>query len=53
MSEARRLLSLQRSYTCGGCETEHRSWGKLHACPGCGHSLSVAVIHRVALVGPV
>jgi hypothetical protein len=51
--QARRLLSFQRSYTCGGCETEHRSWARLHSCPDCGHSLSVAVIRRAALVGPV
>ena len=49
---ARRLLSFQRSYACGGCETKHQSWARLHACPDCGHSLSVAVIRRVALVGP-
>ncbi len=47
----RRLVRLQRSYTCPGCDATHHSWARLSSCPDCGHSLSVAVIRRAALAG--
>lgn len=47
----RRLVRLQRTYRCPECEAEHHSWARLSSCPGCGHSLSVAVITRAALAG--
>jgi DNA-directed RNA polymerase subunit RPC12/RpoP len=49
----RRLVRLQRSYWCASCEAEHHSWARLSSCPDCGRSLSVAVIRRAALTGPV
>jgi DNA-directed RNA polymerase subunit RPC12/RpoP len=45
----KRLVRLQRSYRCASCAAEHHSWARLSACPGCGNSLSVAVIRRAAL----
>jgi transcription elongation factor Elf1 len=50
--QARRMVRLQRSYTCPSCAAEHHSWARLSTCPGCGHSLVVAVIKRAAFVGP-
>lgn len=47
--EARRLVGLERSYSCSGCGSEHRSWTRLPACPDCGDRLRVAVIRRAAL----
>jgi DNA-directed RNA polymerase subunit RPC12/RpoP len=49
----RRLVRLQRSYRCASCDAEHHSWARLSSCPDCGRSLSVAVIRRAALTGPV
>jgi predicted amidophosphoribosyltransferase len=49
VAEARRLVGLERSYTCGACGSEHRSWTRVRACPECGERLSVAVIRRAAL----
>ena len=51
-NQARRMVRLQRSYTCPGCAAEHRTWARLSTCPDCGHSLVVAVIKRAAFVGP-
>jgi hypothetical protein len=50
--QARRMVRLQRSYTCPGCDAEHHSWARLSSCSDCGHSLVVAVIKRAAFVGP-
>ncbi len=50
--QTKRMVRLQRSYTCPGCTAEHLSWARLDACPDCGHSLVVAVIKRAAFVGP-
>jgi hypothetical protein len=44
----RRLVGLEREYCCSAGH-EHRSWGRLRACPECGESLAVAVIRRAAL----
>ena len=49
--QARRMIRLQRTYTCPGCAGEHHSWARLSSCPQCGRSLSVAVIRRAAFVG--
>jgi hypothetical protein len=46
--EARRLVGFERHYRCSAGH-EHRSWTRLRACPGCGESLTFAVIHRAAL----
>jgi uncharacterized protein YlaI len=46
--EARRLVGLERTYTCAECGSEHRSWTRLRACPDCGDRLAVAVIRRAA-----
>jgi transcription elongation factor Elf1 len=50
--QARRMVRLQRSYTCPGCAAEYHSWARLSSCSECGHSLVVAVIKRAAFVGP-
>jgi hypothetical protein len=47
--EIRRLVGLEREYRCS-VGHEHRSWARLRACPECGEPLTVAVIHRAALV---
>jgi rubrerythrin len=47
--EVKRLIGLERRYACDGCGTEHRSWSRLRACPGCGEPLAVAVIRRAAV----
>jgi predicted amidophosphoribosyltransferase len=47
--EAKRLIGLERRYACGACGSEHRSWSRLRACPGCGEPLAVAVIRRAAV----
>jgi len=46
---ARRLVGLERSYSCDGCGSEHRSWSRLRACPDCGRRFVAAVIRRAAL----
>lgn len=46
--ETRRLIGLERSYSCGACGRQHRSWTRLSACPECGERLAVAVIRRAA-----
>lgn len=47
--EARRLVGLERHYSCSGCGAQHRSWTRMRACPDCGERLAFAVIHRAAL----
>lgn len=49
IGRAGRLVGLERTYECGGCGSEHRSWTRMRACPDCGEHLAVAVIHRAAL----
>jgi len=44
----RRVVGLEREYRCSAGH-EHRSWGRLRACPECGEALAVAVIRRAAL----
>jgi hypothetical protein len=48
-AEVKRLVGLERSYACGSCGSEHRSWSRLRACPECGEALAVAVIRRAAV----
>ena len=52
-THARRMVRLQRSYTCPACASVHHSWARLGSCPDCGQSLVVAVIRRAAFVDPV
>jgi hypothetical protein len=47
--EARRLVGFERSYRCGGCGHEDRSWSRLSTCPDCGTAYVAAIIHRAAL----
>ena len=47
---SRRLVGLERSYSCPSCEAEHRSWTRMRACPDCGEHLAVAVIRRALVV---
>ncbi len=49
VADVRRLVSLERRYSCRACGEEYRSWMRLHACPDCGERFTVAVIRRVAL----
>jgi predicted amidophosphoribosyltransferase len=49
-AEAKRLIGLERRYACRSCDSEHRSWSRLRACPACGEPLAVAVIRRAAVV---
>ncbi|MGI8461476.1 MAG: hypothetical protein ACR2OC_07555 [Solirubrobacterales bacterium] len=49
-SGARKLVGLERSYSCSGCGSEQRSWTRMSACPDCGERFAVAVIHRAAVV---
>ena len=46
--EARRLVSLERHYHCGGCGSERSSWTRISACPECGEAFVAAVIRRAA-----
>ena len=46
--EARRVVGLERSYTCAECGHRHTSWARLHECPECGERLAIAVIRRAA-----
>jgi hypothetical protein len=45
----RRLVGLERHYSCSSCGTEHRSWSRVRCCPGCGEALFSARIRRAAL----
>ena len=47
--EARRLVGLERHYSCSTCGTQHRSWSRLSACPSCGTAFVSAVIRRAAI----
>ena len=40
---------LERDYECSSCGSQHRSVGRMRACPDCGEHLAVAVIRRAAL----
>jgi hypothetical protein len=48
--EARRLVGLERHYSCGACGSERRSWSRITACPECGEAYVAAVIRRAAMV---
>jgi predicted RNA-binding Zn-ribbon protein involved in translation (DUF1610 family) len=45
----RRLVGLERHYSCGSCGTERDSWTRMSACPECGEAYVAAVIRRAAL----
>jgi predicted amidophosphoribosyltransferase len=45
---ARRMIGVQRSYACGRCGAEARTWTRLSTCPRCAEPLTVAVIGRAA-----
>jgi hypothetical protein len=45
----RRFVGLERHYHCDSCAQEHRSWKRMRRCPGCGHTLTTAVIRRAAV----
>jgi hypothetical protein len=48
--EARRLVGLERHYSCSACGSERRSWTRMSSCPECGEEYVAAVIRRAAMV---
>jgi predicted RNA-binding Zn-ribbon protein involved in translation (DUF1610 family) len=47
--EARRLVGLERHYSCTSCGAEHHSWSRMSGCPECGTAFASAVIRRAAI----
>jgi predicted amidophosphoribosyltransferase len=46
---SRRVVGLERHYSCSSCGEGHRSWSRVRSCPGCGAPLTSARIRRAAL----
>jgi rubrerythrin len=47
---SRKLVGLERHYSCSSCGEQHRSWSRVRSCPACGEALTAARIRRAALV---
>lgn len=45
----RRLVGLERHYSCRSCGSERSSWSRISTCPDCGEAFAAAVIRRAAL----